>query len=583
MKLLSQEEINNIRSSVDIVDVVMKYMPLTKRGKNYFGVCPFHEDNDPSMSVSPEKQIFSCFSCHTAGNVFNFIMEFEHVPFMEAVKTVADISGIKVEVGNYKKEAKVNHKLYEIYDISQKFYQNNINTVNGKIAKEYLNKRHISEELIKEFGIGISLKERDNLTKLLTKKEFSEKDIIASALVAKGDNGLFDIFYNRIMFPIHDLNGKIVAYSGRAFNNEDDAKYINSKETPIFKKSELLYNYHKAKDESRIKNTVIIMEGFLDLIKAYGIGIKNVVATMGTAFTKEQANLIKRLASKVIICFDGDKAGAKATLACINELNKIGITPKVVRLEDNLDPDDYITKKGKEEFLEKLENPMSSMDFKMDFYKSEKNLSQTEEVAKYASEIINELVNINDEILKEITLKKLSLETNLDYEFLKSKLDKKPVKEVKKTETTKKLTKYELAQISLIFYMLRSDEVIKLYNNQTLYFPDENYRFLAREISYFYKKNGYINEADLITGLDENLVKTLGEIEALNLNLVQLNLSEEYTLEQINNYIDAIKEKNYDIEFERLKEKIKNEKDEKIKAELGQKILEIIARGEDNV
>lgn len=577
MKSLSNEEINHIRSSVDIVDVVMRYMPLTKRGKNYFGVCPFHEDNDPSMSVSQEKQIFSCFSCHTTGNVFNFLMEYEHIPFIEAVKKVADIAGIVVNVGEYKKETGTNYKLYEIYNISHKFYQNNINTANGKKAKDYLNSRSIDDNLIKEFGIGFALKSRDNLTRVLLKKEYKEKDIITSALVAKGETGLFDLFSNRIMFPLFDLNGKIVGYSGRTFDDSDTSKYINSKETPIFKKGELLYNYYKARDDSRIKDTVIIMEGFMDVIRAYSIGIKNVVATMGTAFTKEHANLVKRLAKNVILCFDGDNAGARATFACIDELAKVGIIPKVIRLEDNLDPDDYIIKKGKDSFLDKLASPISSTDFKMNFYKNDKNLNQTEDVAKYINQIIGELTKIDDEILREVTLKKLSLETNLDYDFLKSKLDKKPKekKEVKK-QVVVKTDKYALAQASLIFYMLKNASVIKMYDNQTLYFPDENYRFLAREISYFYKKNGYINEADLITNLDENLVKTLGQIEALK-------LSDNYTLEQINDYIHAIRENNFESEYKRLTEKLRNEQDEKVKIELGQKILDLLVRSENDV
>ena len=196
-------------------------------------------------------------------------------------------------------------------------------------------------------------------------------------------------------------------------------KYINTKETPIFKKGELLYNYHRAKNSCRIKNSVIIVEGQLDLIRIYSVGISNVVATMGTAFTKEHAMLIKRLARDVVICFDGDSAGEKATVACGDELSNIGMSPKIVRLEDNLDPDEYIKKFGGQKFIDKIENPMNFMDFKLSFYKNGKNFNDNNDIAKYVNTIIDELSKIDDDVLKELTLKKISLESNLDIDFLK--------------------------------------------------------------------------------------------------------------------------------------------------------------------
>ena len=425
MRVLSTEKINEIRSSVDIVDIVSRYVTLTKKGKNYFGVCPFHEDSDPSMSVSPDKQIFSCFSCHTAGNVFTFVKEYEHVSFMEAVKIIADIAGIDVDIdtGNVKKVK--NNDIYDIYDIGQKFYLNNINTQYGLKAREYLNQRGISDDLIKEFEIGLALKNTKALSNLLLKKDFKEKDLIDSGLIVKDERGFHDFFYDRIMFPLHDLNNKVIGYSGRIYYKSDSPKYVNSKEHVLFKKGEFVYNYSKAKNECRSKNTVIIMEGFMDVIRSYSVGITNVVATLGTAFTKEHANLIRRLANNIIICFDGDKAGAKATMACGDLLLSFGIIPKVVRLEENLDPDEYVLKYGKDKFLDKINNPISIMDFKLSFLKNDKDMTQTVDKAKYASEVIEQLNKIDDEILREITLKKLSQETDLDVEFLKDKLIKR--------------------------------------------------------------------------------------------------------------------------------------------------------------
>lgn len=576
MRVLSTEKINEIRSSVDIVDIVSRYVTLTKKGKNYFGVCPFHEDSDPSMSVSPDKQIFSCFSCHTAGNVFTFVKEYEHVSFMEAVKIIADIAGIDVDIdtGNVKKVK--NNDIYDIYDIGQKFYLNNINTQYGLKAREYLNQRGISDDLIKEFEIGLALKNTKALSNLLLKKDFKEKDLIDSGLIVKDERGFHDFFYDRIMFPLHDLNNKVIGYSGRIYYKSDSPKYVNSKEHVLFKKGEFVYNYSKAKNECRSKNTVIIMEGFMDVIRSYSVGITNVVATLGTAFTKEHANLIRRLANNIIICFDGDKAGAKATMACGDLLLSFGIIPKVVRLEENLDPDEYVLKYGKDKFLDKINNPISIMDFKLSFLKNDKDMTQTVDKAKYASEVIEQLNKIDDEILREITLKKLSQETDLDVEFLKDKLIKKDSKKEVVKKPLPKLNKYEKAQLGLLYYMLKSGEVIQMVKNRSINLPTKEYRLLEREIEYFYNNNNYINVADFLTDLDESMVPVVGQV-------LEQNLKDEYTNNLIIDYMNAINEKNIDDEIDRLSKLIYAETDESKQAEMLKKIVELKGRRENNV
>lgn len=581
MSVISNEVINNIRSSVDIVDIVSSYLPLTKRGKNYFGVCPFHNDKNPSMSVSSERQIYTCFSCGATGNVFNFVMEYENVSFLEAVKIVANKAGIDVNIGQVKSTINNNNSdLYEIYEISQKFYQNNINTVDGKKAKEYLLKRDITDDIIKEFGIGLSLKKKDLLTNILFKKNYSHDSLLKSGLVVKNEYGYNDIYYNRIMFPLWDLNGRIVGYSGRIYEGEDTSKYINTRETEIFKKGEILYNYHRAKNECRQKQVVIVMEGFMDVIRAYTIGVKNVVAAMGTAVTKNQAMLIKKMAREVILCFDGDDAGNKATIACSEELSKIGIIPKVIFLEDGLDPDDYIKKYGKEQFLQKIDNPINLIDFKLHYFKKGLNLTDNEQLASYLNIIVKELTKIDDEILRELTLNKLSQEAKIDITILRNKLASQqlekatPVVEIK-TEKPVKVDKYVKAEQNLLYYMLRYKEVIKMYNKRITFMPTEKYRILAKEISYFYKKYNYIEIADFLSLINDSpsLIKTVGEI-------MSLNLKEDYSDEEISDYINVIKEYNIKSEITRLKEKMKTEIDPVKKAEIAQKIVELKVKGE---
>ena len=533
------------------------------------------------MSVSKEKQIYTCFSCGATGNVFKFVMDYENISFVEAIKKIADIGGINVDI-DYQESNRnvVNKSLYDIYDFSLKFYQNNLNTNEGIGAKDYLNKRGITDELIKIFGIGLSLKQRDLLTKLLLKKNFNEIDLINSGLIIKGDYGLSDIYSNRIMFPLHDLNGKVVGYSGRIYNSNDTSKYINTKETEIFKKGELLYNYHRAKDESRNIGQVIIMEGFMDVMRAYTVGVKNVVATMGTAVTKNQALLIKRMAKEVILVFDGDSAGAKATFSCAEELERIGVIPKVVRLEENLDPDEYILKYGKEKFLNKLKNPINIMDFKLEYLRSKRNLNDSKDTATYVNEVLEHLNNIEDEVLREITLNKLSKDSSLDIEFLREKLNAKPVKktETKKEEKKKNMTKYEKAELYLVNYMMKSNDVVKLCIKKLSNLPTKSYRDLERLIIAYYKEYGYINEVDFLSYIldkDESYMETVKMIN-------KEKIKENFTLDEINDYIKVILDYNMEVERERLNKLLRETTDTSKKQEIGKKLVELkILRGEE--
>ena len=582
MDVITNEQINNIRSSVDIVDIISSYLPLTQKGKNYFGVCPFHDDHSPSMSVSKEKQIYTCFSCGATGNVINFVMNYENISFPEALKILADKTGINLDIKVTSNNIEFNKykNLFDIYDMAFKFYQNNINTTNGIEAKKYLNKRKIDDAVIKEFGIGLSLKNVELLTKLLIKKSYSTNELLKSGLVVNSKKGYIDIYYNRIMFPLYNLIGQVVGFSGRIYDSSDTSKYINTKETEIFKKGELLYNYHRSKNICRQKNVVIVMEGFMDVIRAFTIGVTNTVATMGTAVTKKQALLIKKMARDIILCFDGDDAGAKATMACAELFNEIGVIPKIVRLEEGLDPDEYILKYGKDKFISKIDNPINLMDFKLSYLKKNKDFSNPDDVAKYVNKIINDLNNIDDDILKELTLKKVSEESKLDIDYLRSKLtNKKEIKQennVNNKKSDKKITKYQKAEENLIFYMLKSPEVIKLYDKKVTYMPDDDYRSLAREISYFYKKYGYVNSADLISSIrDEKIIKALGKIE-------MLTLKEDYSINEIEDYINTIWDYNLNFEIEALKEKIKKETEPIEKAKLAQKIVDLKVRGDKN-
>jgi len=573
--VISEEKINEIRSSVDIIDVISSYIPLTGKGKNFFGVCPFHDDHSPSMSVSKDRQIFKCFSCGAGGNVFTFVKDYENISFIEAVKKMADKAGIFLDVKiGAKKENPTLQKFYDIYEIALKFYSNNINTVEGIEAKKYLKERQLDGNIIKEFGIGLSLKNNSLLTNMLLKKGYNETDLIKSGLVVKGNAKSHDIYYNRIMFPLFDLTGRPVGFSGRIYNTTDISKYINTKETEIFKKGEILYNYHRAKNIARIKDKVIITEGFMDVIRLYSIGIENVVATMGTAVTKEQISLIKKMAKEIILMFDGDSAGKKAAYQASMMLNNAGVVPKIVVLEDNLDPDEYILKYGKEKIEKKIEHPINMMDFRLDYLKEDKDIHSAQDKAKYINQMIDELNEINDLVLREATILKICEETSFEPDFIRSRL--KEVENVKVTEVmpkkivSKKETKYEKAEKNLLFYMLNNVDVIKTYQSKVKFLNIEKYRLLAKEINYFYKDNGYISEADIVSLLRNNkeLSETLNEIMALP-------LKEEYSKEEIEDYVLLINETKINNQIERCKLEIKRTNDIERRKELLFEITEL--------
>lgn len=568
--------INEIRNSVDIVDVISSYIPLISRGKNYFGVCPFHDDHSPSMSVSKEKQIYTCFSRGATGNVFNFIQDYEKISFKEALKKCADKAGIDINIKSDNKKMK-NQDLYDVYSISQKFYQNNLNTEYGKKAIEYLYNREISDDAIKHFGLGLSLNENNSLANILKNKKYSLSFLVNSGLVTNSNN---DIFRNRIMFPLIDPNNRVVGYNGRIYNGEDLNRYVNSKETDVFKKREFLYNYNFAIDEVRKLKSVIIMEGPMDVIRSYQAGIKNVVATLGTAFSSEHALLIRRLRCEVVLCFDGDDAGIKGTKLAIQELTNIGIIPKVVLLDNGDDPDQAI-RNDLNSFKDKLDNPITIMEFKEHILHQNLNLSNPEELAKYVNNMLEEISKIDDEILKEITLNKLVLESKLDKELLLEKLSNLGKTETQNLELpkkeNKKLNKYEKSERNLLYYMLHYTDVILMYDNKITHISNDHYRKLAFQISSFYKKNKYINVADLITELkdDDEAIKTIGELESLN-------LKEQYTNEEIDDYLANILSENLNNQMKIYKNELKKESNLDKQIEYANRLIEFKIRSEEN-
>ena len=568
MAYISNDVINEIRNKTDIVDVVSKYVNLTKKGKNYIGVCPFHDDHSPSMSVSPEKQIYTCFSCGASGNVFTFVADFEHISFAEAVKLLGDKAGISVGSNVIKSEKK--DKYFEIYNYASKFYQNSLFSTLGKNAIDYLENRKIDKDTIKKFGIGLSM-QKASLTEYLLSKNYTLDELITAGI--SNDNGS-DIFINRIVFPIYDLGGNPVAFSGRIYNTKDTSKYINTKETNKFKKGKILYNYHIAKEYLKKNDTIIIMEGQMDVIRASTIGIDNVIATMGTALTKDHKNIIKNMANTVILCFDGDAAGEKATNAAIELLEDTNLNIKVVRLPNGMDPDEYILKEGKDSFISQIKFASNLIDYKMELLKKNKDFSNIKDISSYINLVMNELAYEKDSIVIELNIKKLANNFNIDYGTLMDKYNnmKKSQKIISKNivKEHKSYDKYRQAENNLIYYMLKDSSVIEMVDKRVGYFPTKNIRELSNEIIYYFHKYGIINVADFISYISdrEEILNALKDI-------IAMDIKEEFEVREIEDYIFVINEYHKKVKIDSLNKMLKEEKDPLKQAKISEEIMEI--------
>lgn len=571
---ISNEEITEIRKKADIVEVIGSYINLAPQGKNYFGICPFHNDHSPSLSVSREKQIYKCFTCLASGNVFTFVQNYENISFIEAVKKVADKINYKLDIKD--KIVNKNSKYYELMDLSNKIFVNNLNSNLGVKAKEYLiNERHLSEEAIKEFNIGLALND-NNLNKLLSSKGYSDKDIIEMSLANKTDTGLLDMFRNRITFPICNHEGKIIAYSARIYQNEDTSKYINSKESVIFKKGYTFYNYDKCRLEALKTKSVILVEGQMDAIRVYTSGFKNVIASMGTAITSNHINLLKKLNAKVILMMDNDNAGEKSTILNGEELIKNNIEVSVVRLTGEKDPDSFILKNGADAFRDALKGEISFFDFKLRYFKKDKNLNKADELAEYINKIIDELNKSDDDILKSVTINKISEDYNIDKRILEGKL----VKTIPKVESVvvkrkrPKLNQYHQAAEAILYLMMNDPKFIRKYKIELNYFPEEKYKLIANDILAYKEINGEFDIADFMTYINDLEYKE-------DIYRILNDYQDKILPEEFDNFVAIINKWIRESKIDKLKEQLKNETDVKKQEELNDLIIKIKKGSED--
>ncbi|MCK1991539.1 DNA primase [Peribacillus muralis] len=540
---IEDEKINQIREAVDIVDLIGEYVQLKKQGRNYFGLCPFHGENSPSFSVSPDKQIFHCFGCGAGGNIFTFLMDKEGYNFVESAKVLAEKGNVPLEVEVNKDSKRANmpagsQQMVEAHDLLRKFYHHLlVNTKEGQEALEYLIERGFTEETIEKFQIGYSLDSWDFVSKFLLKRGFPAEYMEQAGLIIyrDKDESYFDRFRNRVMFPIMDHQGNTIAFSGRAMGT-DEPKYLNSPETPIFNKSKTLYNFHQARPHIRKKEQVVIFEGFADCISAVRAGVENSVATMGTALTEQHIQLLKRNTDQILICYDSDSAGLNAANRAVNMLQDHDFSVKVALMPDNLDPDDYIKEFGEKSFVsEVIGASLTYMAFKMHYLRRGKNVNNEGDRIQYIEEVLKEISRLPNAVERDHYLRQISSEFSLSLDALEQQQRQVFFTERKKgtlpqpAAQKKMALQYEHklkpahhnAETMLIAHMLKSRDMsfkIQHLLGQTLFHVDEHQAIITYLYA-FYEDGHEPDTSFFLTYLpDPNLRRIVSEIEMMSVN-----------------------------------------------------------------
>ncbi len=546
MARYSEEILNEVRQSNDIVDVISQYVHLKRSGRNYFGLCPFHNEKSPSFSVSPDKQIFHCFGCGVGGNVITFVSQIEGLNFVETVQMLAERANIQLPTlqnnGDTQREI-LKDKVYKVNEFTAEYYHQNLYKQQAKMAQEYVKKRQLTNETLKSFRIGFSGK-FDELYQELRKQGFQEQEILESGLVNKNERGQYiDRYRNRLMFPICDARGRVIAFGGRVLD-DSKPKYINSPENVVYSKGRHLFGLNVAKKGDTKK--LLIVEGYMDVISLHQRGITNVVAPLGTALTEQQGWLLRKNSEQIILSFDSDDAGIKAKLRAIDILQNMGCDLRVIQLEGAKDPDEYIVKYGNMRFQNAIDKAFSVVEFKVKMLKKELNLDNTNDKIKFLNEIAKLISKVENTIEREVYIEKIAKEYDISKEAIYAEVNKltyknnkseKVLEKAKPVITHQKLETKEVSQAiqrrenTIISILLSGDlaifEIIKQ-NIKPEEFQDKiNHEIVKKLYEEFEKGNSNIN----------GIIDTLEQEQQ---NQITKIMAEDYEIEDIEKAIDDI-------------------------------------------
>lgn len=542
----SEEILNEVRQSNDIVDVISQYMHLKRSGRNFFGLCPFHNEKSPSFSVSPDKQIFHCFGCGVGGNVITFVSKIEGMNFIETVQMLAERANIQLPTlensGDSQKEI-LKDKVYKVNEFTAEFYHQNLYKPQAKMGQEYVKKRQLSNETLKAFRIGFSGK-FDELYQELKKQGFEEQEILESGLVNKNDRGQYiDRYRNRLMFPICDVRGRVIAFGGRVLD-DSKPKYINSPENVVYSKGRHLFGLNVAKRADTKK--LLIVEGYMDVISLHQRGITNVVASLGTAMTEQQGWLLRKNTEQIILSFDSDEAGMQAKLRALDILQNMGCDLRILQMEGAKDPDEYVIKYGNARFKNLIDKALSIIEFKVKILKKDLNLENVNDKIKFLNEIAKLISKVDNTIEKEIYIEKIAKEYDISKEAIYAEVNKLTYKNAKSEKilekpkaviTHKKIEKREIPQAikirenTIISILLTGDlsvfEIIKQNIKPEDFLDEINMKIAKKLYEEFEKGNSNIN------GIIDNL-------EQEEQNQITMIMAEDYEINDLEKAIDDI-------------------------------------------
>ncbi len=585
-KYYSEEIIDEVRQNNDVVDVISQYVHLSRKGRNYFGLCPFHNEKSPSFSVSPDKQIFHCFGCGVGGNVYTFLMKIEGLTFLEALETLAERAKIQLptlDTGLDSQKEELKSKVYKINEISAEFYHQNLYKPTAKIAQEYIKKRKLNQETLEAFQIGYSGRV-DEMYKFLREKGFGEKEILESGLVIKNDNGTYkDRYRNRLMFPICDVRGRVIGFGGRVLD-DSKPKYINSPENIVYSKGRHLFGLNIAKKESAKK--ILIVEGYMDVISLHQRGIKNVVGALGTALTEQQGWLLRKTTEQVILGFDADGAGQNAIARSMEILQNMGCDMRVLQIEGAKDPDEYIIKYGEGRFKLEIENAISLVEFKVRNLKKEYNLENSGDKINFLREISKILSKVESTIEREIYIEKIAKGYNISKEaiyaevnkliytnFKTEKTSENQVKNIRQEEKPREEIDKDLENRENTIIALLLDTNINVFKKIQEKIKPEDFKVeinkkIAQEI---YKES---------EKSERNINKLIDTFDDEMKNHITMVMATDYEFEDMEKAVDDVLQK---YEKEKLNQKKKSilkqletEQDELEKKKLGKELSDII-------
>lgn len=510
---MNEDILQEIRSKTDIVETIRSYIPVIKKGKSYVAVCPFHDDHSPSMSISPEKQIYKCFVCGSGGNVFSFVKDFEKISFNEAVVQLANKA--HVDLGSNFQQTKpiIDPKIQSYYDTLNeylRFIRYTLASEDGKLAKDYLHKRGLSDEVIQKFECGYNPADH-KASDYLQAKEYSIENCTQTNITRVNEYGTKDVFEKRVIFPIHNPQGQVVGFSARALNSEESAKYINSSETAVYQKGLLLYNYHRAKASIKLNDTIILVEGVMDAIAFDRAGHENVVASLGTALTKEQIRLIKTVTQNVTLSYDADEAGQLATQKIGRLLLDQGFKVNVILNRLGKDADEILLTKGSEALNKLVASKVSFAEYLFESSLNRLDLSNYSQKKEFAKLMMLELSRIKDSFDRSHLLQKLVDTTGFSADQLNLLSPQNNTSKTVQTNFKHKNSKQneieDWAEKEILGQMLVSQQAMQTFRKELGYFINELYQKIALKIMHYYRHHDSIVVADFINVLEDDVAQ----------------------------------------------------------------------------